>query len=200
MRSERPAHRLGLAPSDEHATHATRRGGVIAGVVPLRPRDGKSLVVGQRLPENSSSFRRSPGLRSLSRRPYNTQRGASPGRVSRLCSRAKPGGRKRDCRSERSRMRSERPAHRLGLAPSARVIGLASPRAPASPDWPHPAFPSTTTSMPPVSTRYTQPCSRGQPCCFCNRFTTAYCSRWRICSRTFSVTSSSIFCSCVRFC
>jgi hypothetical protein len=31
-------------------------------MAPLRPGDGKSLVVGQRLPENSSSFRRSPGL------------------------------------------------------------------------------------------------------------------------------------------
>ncbi len=87
---------------------------------PLRPRDGKSLVVGQGLPENSSSFRRSPGLRSLSGRPKNASARGEPGpnepalqasaarrAKARMHERAKPG------------WRSERPAHRLGLAPSA---------------------------------------------------------------------------------
>jgi hypothetical protein len=45
-------------------------------MAPLRPGDGKSLVVGQRLPENSSSFRRSPGLRySVNPRPQTDAEG-----------------------------------------------------------------------------------------------------------------------------
>ncbi len=52
--------------------------------------------------------------------PLQRKRGVSPGRMSRPCSRAQPGGRKRECTSERSQD---------GEA-NARRIGLGSPRAP----------------------------------------------------------------------
>ena len=63
--------------------------------------------------------------REAANRPsLNPQRGVSPGRMSRPCSRAQPGGRKRECTSERSQD---------GEA-NARRIGLGSPRAAPPPN------------------------------------------------------------------
>ena len=86
--------------------------------------------------------------REAANRPSsNRKRGVSPGRMSRPCSRAQPGGRKRECTSERSQD-GEANARRIGpglprATPNARRIGLGSPRA-----TPHnrPATPPAATA------------------------------------------------------
>ena len=88
----------------------------------------------RRHPARPSSPAPAADRREAANRPsLNRKRGVSPGRMSRPCSRAQPGGRKRECTSERSQD-GEANARRIGLGspratPNARRIGLGSPRA-----------------------------------------------------------------------
>ena len=82
------------------------------------------------------------------------KRGVSPGRMSRPCSRAQPGGRKRECTSERSQD-GEANARLIGLgspraAPNARRIGFGSPRATHLPHHFRPTKSVTPGQPPPV--------------------------------------------------